>query len=217
MEVTTLQLEPRTVLGKKVKQLRQKGYTPVHLYGSGIGASSHQIETQVLGQIIPEVGTNIPITVKVSGDETDHVCFIREIQRHPVSEELLHVDFLRVDVTKSIQSRVPITLLGEPPAVQNLGGTLIQAQQFLIIESLPLDVPGSVSIDISDLDTFEKAVYIRDIIVGDNVTVTADPDQMVARVIAPRIEIEEEVETEEIEGEEGLEGEESEDSEPTEE
>ena len=217
MEVTTLQLEPRTVLGKKVKQLRQKGYTPVHLYGSGIGASSHQIETQVLGQIIPEVGTNIPITVKVSGDETDHVCFIREIQRHPVSEELLHVDFLRVDVTKSIQSRVPITLLGEPPAVQNLGGTLIQAQQFLIIESLPLDVPGSVSIDISDLDTFEKAVYIRDIIVGDNVTVTADPDQMVARVIAPRVEIEEEVETEGIEGEEGLEGEEAEESEPTEE
>ena len=217
MEVTTLQLEPRTVLGKKVKQLRQKGYTPVHLYGSGIGASSHQIETQVLGQIIPEVGTNIPITVKVSGDETDHVCFIREIQRHPVSEELLHVDFLRVDIAKIIQSQVPITLIGEPPAVQNLGGTLIQAQQFLIIESLPLDVPGSVEIDISDLDTFEKAVYIRDIIVGDNVTVTADPDQMVARVIAPRVEIEEEVETEGIEGEEGLEGEEAEESEPTEE
>ena len=217
MEVTTLQLEPRTVLGKKVKQLRQKGYTPVHLYGSGIGASSHQIETRILGQIIPEVGTNIPVTVKVSGDETDHVCFIREIQRHPVSEELLHVDFLRVDVTKSIQSRVPITLLGEPSAVQDLGGTLIQAQQFLIIESLPLDVPGSVSIDISHLDTFEKAIYIRDITVGDNVTVTADPDQMVARVIAPRVEVEEEVETEDIEGEEGLEGEGSEDSEPTEE
>ena len=217
MDNNTLQLEPRTVTGKKVKQLRQKGYTPVHLYGSGIEASSHQIETQVLGQIIPEVGTNIPVTIKVLGDEADHVCFIREIQRHPVSEELLHVDFLRVDVTKIIQSQVPITLIGEPPAVQNLGGTLIQSQQFLIIESLPLDVPGSVEIDISDLDTFEKAVYIRDITVGDNVTVTADPDQMVARVIAPRVEIEEEVETEGIEGEEGLEGEEAEESEPTEE
>ena len=215
MDTTTLELQPRTVFGKKVKQLRQKGYTPVHLYGSGIGASSHQIETQILGQVIPEVGTNIPVTVKVTGDETDHVCFIREIQRHPVSEELLHVDFLRVDVTKSIQSRVPINLIGEPPAVQNLGGTLIHAQQFLIVESLPLDVPGSVELDISDLDTFEKAVYIRDIAVGDNVTITADPNQMVARVVEPRIEIEEEVETEELEGEEGLEGEESEDSEPT--
>ena len=78
-------------------------------------------------------------------------------------------------------------------------------------------MPGSVEIDISDLDTFEKAVYIRDITVGDNVTVTADPDQMVARVIAPRVEIEEEVETEGIEGEEGLEGEEAGESEPTEE
>ena len=214
MDTTTLELEPRTVLGKKVKQLRQKGYTPVHLYGSGIEASSHQIETQILGQVIPEVGTNIPLTVKVTGDETDHVCFIREIQRHPVSEELLHVDFLRVDITKSIQSRVPITLIGEPPAVQNLGGILIHAKQFLIVESLPLDVPGSVELDISDLDNFEKAVYIRDIAVGDNVTITADPNQMVARVVEPRIEVEEEVETEELEGEEGLEGEESEDSEP---
>ena len=215
MDTTTLELEPRTVLGKKVKQLRQKGYTPVHLYGSGIEASSHQIETQILGQVIPEVGTNIPLTVKVTGDETDHVCFIREIQRHPVSEELLHVDFLRVDITKSIQSRVPITLIGDPPAVQNLGGILIHAQQFLIVESLPLDVPGSIELDISDLDTFEKAVYIRDIAVGDNVTITADPNQMVARVVEPRIEVEEEVETEELEGEEGLEGEESQDSEPT--
>ena len=139
MDNNTLQLEPRTVTGKKVKQLRQEGYTPVHLYGSGIEASSHQIETRGLGQIIPEIGTNIPVTIKVPGDEADHVCFIREIQRHPVSEELLHVDFLKVDVTKKIQSQVPITLIGEPPAVQNLGGTLIQSQQFLIVESLPLD------------------------------------------------------------------------------
>lgn len=216
MDTANLNLEPRTVLGKKVKQLRQQGYTPVHLYGSDIEASSHQIQTKILGQIIPEVGTNIPVTVNVTGDETDYVCFIREIQRHPVSEELLHVDLLRVDITKSIQSQVPIILLGDPPAVQNLGGTLIQAQRFLLIESLPLDVPRSVEIDISDLDTFEKAVYVRDLTVTDNISVTADPSQMVARVIEPRIEIEEVVEDEDIEGEDTLEGEESEDTESTE-
>ena len=115
------------------------------------------------------------------------------------------MDFLRVDVAQTIRADVPVVLAGTAPAVRQLGGTVLQPLQNILVEALPLDVPVSFEVDLSDLDDFEKAIYVRDISVEANVTVVTDPDEMIARVGPPRIEVEE-VEEEEGEGEEGAEG-----------
>ena len=191
MDVVTLKLSPRSVTGKKVKELRKSGQVPVHLYGRGIESQALQAEAHVLRRVLPQVGTNIPLSLELDA-EGENICFVREIQRHPVTEEVLHVDFLRVDVSRAIQAEVPISLSGSSPAVRELGGTLLQPLLSLLVEALPMDVPASLQVDVSQLDDFEKGIFVRDIKLGPDVTLISDPDEMVARVSPPRLEVEDE-------------------------
>ena len=95
MDALTLTAIPRTVTGKKVKALRRDGVVPIHMFGRGIESQSLQAEERVLGVVLPQAGTNVPITIDVDGEDSENVCFVRQVQRHPVSEALLHVDFQR--------------------------------------------------------------------------------------------------------------------------
>ena len=202
MDVVSLKLSPRAVMGKKVKQLRRQGMVPVHLYGQGLEPQSLQVEAQVLRRVLPQVGTNVPLSIELDGQNDDNICFVREVQRHPVTEDLLHVDFMRVDVARTIRSDVPIVVEGNAPAVRDMGGTLLQQLQTVEVESLPMNVPTSFQVDVSGLDDFEKGLYVRDLEVGADVTILTDPDDLIARVSQPRVEaVEEEVEAEAAEGE----------------
>ena len=106
----------RSVLGKKVKHLRRQGLTPVHMYDSSGSSYSLQVETKTLYQILATYGKTSPVTIRIG--EEDHSAFVREVQRHPVSEEIIHVDFLEVDLNKSIRTQVPVVLVGESSAVR---------------------------------------------------------------------------------------------------
>ena len=208
MDVQSLRLQPRSVLGKKVKILRRQGLVPVHMYGKGTEALALQVEGRTLQRALSAVGGNVPLSVEVDGREGESICFVREVQRHPVTESLLHVDFMSVDVTETIQAEVPVVLSGNAPAAIQMGGTLLQPLQTLLVESLPMSIPGSYEVDVSGLDDFEKGIFVRDLPPTADVTVVTDPDELIARVSAPRIEAEEEVSEEEEGLEEGEEGEE---------
>ena len=109
----TLKLLPREVTGKKVKQLRLNGITPVHLYGGAEDSAALQVQSSDLRRLLLNVGGNVPITIEVEGNEGGDICFVREVQRHPVSDEVIHVDFLRVDTDQKVTAEVPIILDGE--------------------------------------------------------------------------------------------------------
>ena len=209
MDVQSLGLSQRTVTGKKVKQLRKQGIMPVHMYGSGIESQSLQGSAGELRRVLPRVGANIPVSVQIEGSDDENICFVREVQRHPVTEDILHVDFIRVDVTQTISAEVPITLIGHAPATQQ-GGTLLQPLTSLLVEALPMDIPASVEADISDLDDFEKSIVVSDIVVSDNVTVLTDSDEFVARVSPPRVETEDTFDISDEEYDEEADGEEAE-------
>ncbi len=208
----TLELEPRTVIGKQVRQLRRQGITPTHLYGMGMEPLNLQAESAAVQRIVVQAGGNIPVSVTVKGHQKPYFAFIREVQRHPLTESILHVDFYQVTMTEVMQAEVPVYLVGEAPAVRMLSGVLFQALHSFRVECLPLDVPQYVELDISELDDFEKALHISDISVGDKVTILNDPEEVIARVNAPRVAVEEEVpvaEGEEAPAEAPAEGEEA--------
>ena len=209
MDVTTVKLDPRTITGKKVKQLRRQGVIPVHLYGADIQPSNLQIEGRALNRLLPQVGTNIPVSIEVEDQEMENICFVREVQRHPVTDEVIHVDFLRVDVTRTVSAEVPLALTGVSPAVTQMAGTLLQNIQSLSIEALPMDMPAEVPVDISVLIDFDTTLLVGDIEVPGNVTVLNDPEETLVRVAPPRLEVEtfddEELEEGAEEGEEGAE------------
>lgn len=156
MESLSLQAEPRSVTGKKVKGLRRLGLTPIHVYGRGTEPAALQTDSTTLRKIVAQAGSNIPVTVE--GDGSSHFAFIREVQRHPLTEDILHVDFLQVPLTETIRSEVPVYLIGEAPAVRLMDGALNQALHSLQVESLPLDVPQFVEVDVSSLEDFEHGI-----------------------------------------------------------
>lgn len=210
MDVATVKLDPRIVTGKKVRQLRRQGVIPVHMYGADIEPSNLQIDTLTLNRLLPQVGTNIPVSIEVEDLDSENICFVREVQRHPVTDEVIHVDFLRVDITRTVSAEVPLTLTGASPAVSQMAGTLLQNIQTLSIEALPMNMPAEIPVDISVLVDFDTTLVVGDVEVPDNVTVLNDPEDTLVRVAPPRLEVEtfddEELEEGEAEGEEGTEG-----------
>ena len=193
MDTIQLKVSPRELTGKKVKTLRRQGLTPIHLYGRGIQPANLQGETPTLQRIIAQAGKNILVSLEVEGQGDQNVAFIREIQRHPITGDLLHVDFLRIDVRERIQADVPLVLVGEAPAVRTHRGFLFQAMHSLRVECLPMDVPEAIEVDVSGLHDFEKAVRVEDLSVNPSVAVLSEPDVLIARVNQPRLrDIEEE-------------------------
>ena len=182
-DTATLQAEPRTVLGKKVKNLRREGITPLHLYGAGQPSDSLQTNTADLRRVLLRVGTSQPVFIHVGSDR--QLAFVQDIQFHPVRREVLHVDLLRVNVAETVQVEVPIFLEGEAPAARMLGGSLLQVLTTVLVECLPLEVPQSFQADVSGIDDFEKSVRVADLGVPEGVTVITPLDQVVAHAQAP--------------------------------
>ena len=210
MDGLTLTASPRTVTGKKVKTLRRDGVVPIHMFGRGIESQSLQAETRVLGVLLPQAGTNVPITIDVDGRGGENVCFVRQVQRHPVSEALLHVDFQRVDISRKVSAEVPLLLEGVSLAVEEMEGTLLQTLSSISVEALPMSMPASFTVDVSILDDFDKTIRVATLQTDEDVTILNDGEEMIATVVRPRVEEEEVPDDEELEGleEEGVEGEE---------
>lgn len=203
MDGLTLTAVLRTVTGKKVKVLRRDGVVPIHMFGRGIESQSLQADSRTLSAVLPQAGTNVPITIDVDGHDGENVCFVRQVQRHPVSEVLLHVDFQRVDISRKISAEVPLLLEGVSLPVEEMEGTLLQTLSSISVEALPMNIPASFTIDISILDDFDKTIRVATLQTDEGVTILNDGEEMIATVVRPRVEEEEELAADEEE--EGLE------------
>jgi large subunit ribosomal protein L25 len=207
-----LSVNKREVTGKKVSELRNNGVTPIHMYGPEIESSPLQCDSKILDRVITDAGTNIPVTVNVDEGDQDNLCFIREVQYHPVTNKVLHVDFMKVQVGKSVRAQVPISVIGTSPAVRTMGGTLLQPLLTLTVEALPLEIPKAITLQAELLVDFEINFYVSDIEVDERVNVINEASEMVATVVAPRVERIESEDGEEDEIEVEVAGEEAEES-----
>ena len=206
-----LQIQKRTTEGKKVKTLRNQGITPIHLYGSEFDSASMQVKMSELIDILNLAGFSSPITL--NDGKNDIIAFAREVQRHPLTEQILHVDFQIVGKDDQVEVEVPINLIGESPAVKNLGGVLIKLMETIRVSSKVDSVPKSLEIDISVIESLEQSILVGEVEIAEGVQIVSDETFAVARVIPPRIEVEEEEIAEEIgEGEESEDGDEAADS-----
>ena len=207
MDDLTLQVAERNVLGKKNRFLRRQGITPVHLFGHNIESQALQCDTLQLKQIIAHAGTTRLISLKIDGEKQPKSVFVREIQRDAVSNQLFHVDFYQVKKGEKIAVGVPIILVGESPAMKGKGRMLTHGITSLSIECLPDHVPPQIEVDISLLEEVEQAIHVKDIVLDPDITVNADPEQLVVKVTEAVVKVEEveEVAVEEAVAEAGVE------------
>ena len=181
-----IKVNKREVVGKNVRFLRREGKTPIHLYGNGVESVALQIETDELTRLLNRAGLNTPISINIEGDNAPRFTYIREIQKHPVTDKVLHVDFLEVSTSEEIISNISISLTGESPAIKSYGGRVNQTMRSISVSALPKDLPEKLEIDLAPLDTFEKVLKISDLSLAKEISVLNDLNSVVVRISAPR-------------------------------
>ena len=173
-----LQATPRPPQGTRpARRLRGEGKIPGVVYGLGADPVTLTVEWRELRQaLITEQGLNAVINLEIDGSRTPTL--LKDMQRHPVRRNILHVDFIRVDLDKTVDVEVSISLVGEAELVSREGGVVDQMLQALLITAKPADIPSGLTIDISEL-RIGDALRVSDIALPAGVTTHIDPEDPV--------------------------------------
>ncbi len=190
MDKIAVKLSPRTVTGKKTRFLRRAGVTPCHIFGHNLTSETLQAATAELERVVATAGHTRLVALQTEGKKP-RMAFIREIQRTPVGGNLFHVDFYQVNMNEPIKAEIPLRLVGDAPALKTKGRILVHPMSHIEVESLPGNLPASISVDLSVLGELHDAIHVRDIKVEPEVTVLSEPDQLVAKVSEISIKAEE--------------------------
>lgn len=186
--------EPRTIVGKKVKQLRREGMIPAVIYGQK-EAVPIQLENLSLRRILRQAGaTNL---VDIGLEKGKRTVLVREVQSHVTRGDLLHVDFIEVDLKTTITAEAELVAVGQSaPAADGLGVATL-ALRSVEIESLPDALVSKIEVDLAQIETPDDVIYVSDLPVPEGVTILTDPETTVARFEYAQI-VEEEEEEEEL-------------------
>lgn len=203
----TLQLEPRLVTGKKVQALRRQGVVPANIYGRGLTSLAVQAPLIEFRRVFRQVARNTVVNAEVAGESAPRPVVLRDVQRNPVTDDVLHIELYQIDVSRPIHSAVAITLSGQSGAVAE-GGVLVHSLAEVTLEALPLEMPAQFEVDISGLTQFGHSIHVSDLLFPPNTRVLTDPTAQVVTILAPRL-VEEEKKAEGAEGVEAVEGEEA--------
>jgi large subunit ribosomal protein L25 len=197
-----LSARPRTVLGKKVKSLRRHGVTPANIYGHNVESLAIEASTADLAGLIRRAGRTSVVQVTVDGESAARPVLIRQYTRRATTDELLHVDFFQVSMREKLTVTVPLTFVGEAPAVEQFDAIVVQALESVSVECLPGDIPSHIEVDLSPLVDTASTIFVRDLPASRNVEILTDPDIPVASVSAKTAQAEEEAaEAAEVEAE----------------
>ena len=217
MDQIVLSAQTRTAKGKKTRALRRQGVTPIHVYGLADPPLALQAESSEVMTVLRSAGYTTPVSVKVDG-KGDTVTLVREIDKHPVTGSVRHVDFLRVDPTRRIEVRVPVILINQEYAEGARGGAgfVTQGIYEVPVMARPFDVPNEIRADCTALETLESSITVAELNYPADVEPSGDVNQNVAWIQPPRVieeDVIEAVDEMEVEGAEPTEEEDAEEPE----
>ncbi|MFH1277353.1 MAG: 50S ribosomal protein L25 [Candidatus Eisenbacteria bacterium] len=186
MSKATLKAAPRgTEKRSELKQLRKAGRVPGVLYGFGEDARRIEIQQTELKPVLKRAhGATLLIDLEIEGDATPVTTVFREVQRDPLTREILHCDLLKVDMTRKYNVTVPIVILGEAVGVKIHGGVMDVQTREIEIRCLPGEIPEHYEIDVTAMEIGDS-VHVADIPHGKEEFATHG-DVLVVAVAAPR-------------------------------
>ncbi len=187
MEREVLQASRRTIFGKQVGALRRQGRLPAILYGAHIQPIPITLETREAERVLRHMTTSSLVNIELEGQT--YPALVRERQRDPIKNRLLHVDFQAVSLTEKIRANVGIELVGVSPAIKDWNAILVTPLDELEVECLPQDLPERIVVDVSGLTNIGDGIRVSDLVISDKVHILNDPEEMV--VIATAAEAEE--------------------------
>ena len=188
---------------------RRSGRVPGVLYGHGEESVSVSVDALELNRLIQSISVeNTIVDLEVKGEKDPFKVLIREVQRHPYRDDLLHIDFFHIAMGEEIHVEVPVILVGVPIGVKDKGGVIDHQLREIEINCLPANIPEKIEIDISELD-IGNSIHVGDLKLPD-LEIQTDSDRSVVAVLAPTVivepeeeEVEEELLEPELVGKEG--------------
>lgn len=186
----SLKAARRTAMGRNaVKQVKAAQAVPAILYGSGVEPTPLQVERRAIDTLLAHaVGENILVNLEIEdgGKSGGHLALINEVQHHPVSHTVLHVDFQAVSMNETLVAEVVIEPTGEAAGVKTGGGLLEQSLRSVEVECLPKDLPELIRVDVSGLG-LGAALHVSDLPVLPGVKYLADGEVTVFLVSEPKV------------------------------
>ena len=208
-----LNTEEKTTIGSRSsRRLRRDGKVPGVLYGLGQDPEIFSVDYGDLrGALTTDAGLNALIQLSING--TNQLSILKTLQRHPVKDEVIHVDFVRVDPNQELAVEVPIILEGVAKKVTDQNGMVDQTMFSLSVLSLPDSIPNELTADVSELE-INDAIRVSDVVLPEGVRTEVDPEEAIAVGTVTRSTMESMAaeEAAEIEGDEEIEGETSEET-----
>ena len=182
------------------KEARAADRIPMVYYGKGVDNHGFSVDYQAFRRAYEKGGRSTIMYFKNEKNE-DFPILVQDIQYEPVTDEIIHIDVMAVQMGKLITTKIPLTLVGVSPAVKDLSGVLIQSKDSVEVECLPKDLMHEIEVDISPIAEFHHSLTVGDVKVPDTIKILDSEDINIVMVSAPRSAVEEEETTAEGEGE----------------
>jgi len=161
-QTVSLSASPRQATGKgAARQARFRGRVPAVIYGHGRDTQPLELEAKALEKALQGVEPASTI-IELAVDGKTVKTLIREIQRHPIRPDIIHVDFYEIHASEKVKLKVPVHLVGNPDGVRNAGGVLDQVTREVEIEVLPANIPDRVELDVNALKIGDS-LHVRDL------------------------------------------------------
>lgn len=189
-EKFSLIAESRTVVGKQVKRLRREGLVPAIIYGQQEPVSI-QLERKELRRVLRRSGTSNLVDIDLNGDH--RTVLVREIQQHVTRGDILHVDFMEVDMLATLTAEAELVATGISPAAEDGMGSVMLPLRSVEIECRPGDLISEIEFDISTIVGPDSVLFVRDLAAPEGVTILTDDDMVIARLELMQEEEEEEL------------------------
>ena len=181
----SLNAKIRKEVGKKTKVLKNAGKIPAVVYGHGIKNISLEVNSEEFRKLFEKTGESSLVNLKIEAETKERPVLIHDIQRDPVNDKVIHVDFYQASLKEEAEVSVPLIFEGVSAAVKDLGGTLIREAQEIKVKALPQNLPHDIKVDISSLVTYGDEILVKDLIVPAGVKIMKDAKDMVAKAVPP--------------------------------
>lgn len=180
MKKHTLEVSKRTNIGRKVKNLRKTGQLPATIYGKNIPSVSVTIPAKAFEVVYGQAGETGLVQLTLDGQVRPTL--IHTVQKNPLNDQILHVEFHQVDLKEKVHAKVPVEFVGEAAAVTGKTGVLLTILDEIEVEALPTDLPEKLTLDVSALAEVDQELKVTDIQVPKGVEVLTDSTLSVVKV-----------------------------------
>ena len=198
MKKGKLAAEKRKITGRKVKSLRREKIIPANIFGKKIKSEAIQIKLTDFESVYRECGETKVVEISLGGKLKP--VLIHGVQKDPVTDGYLHVDFLQVDLKQKVTAYVPIELVNESPAEKQGFGTVVQHIGEIEVEALPTEIPENFQVDLAALKVADDNVKVKDLKTDiKKVKILEDEEQIIVKVEPIKVEEEKKEEVKEEE------------------